>query len=67
MKSRCCDFYWAVRKLWGDAISATLTDLVGARLLAKAVVHSALMVTDTPLSRAGSLLQGDFWCYWAAV
>jgi len=28
---------------------------VGASLLAKAVSHSALLVTDRPLSRAGSL------------
>ncbi|AWM92129.1 hypothetical protein DJ564_15490 [Pseudomonas sp. 31-12] len=34
---------------------------MGASLLAMAVSHPTLLVTDTPLSRASSLPQGKWW------
>ena len=36
---------------------------VGAGLLAKAVCHSALMLDDTPLSRASPFPQGNMYCF----
>ncbi|KAA8742129.1 hypothetical protein FE275_07660 [Pseudomonas koreensis] len=43
----------------GCAVTRSCTyTLVGVSLLAIAVCHSTMMSADTPLSRAGSLLQG---------
>ncbi|QBX42895.1 hypothetical protein E4T63_20850 [Pseudomonas fluorescens] len=52
--------------------------IVGAGLLAKAVVQAAMMLTDRPFSRASPLPQGDraslqvakhdlIWCITAAI
>ncbi|PYC17425.1 hypothetical protein DMX02_20225 [Pseudomonas jessenii] len=46
-----------------NAIFMTLKNTVGVSLLAMAVCHSTLMLTDTPPSRAGSLLQGVLRCF----
>ncbi|PTT02991.1 hypothetical protein DBR24_05770 [Pseudomonas sp. HMWF006] len=49
-----------------DAISRSSRSPVGVSLLAIALLHSTFSLTDIPLSRAGSLLQGIWGVSWSS-